>query len=205
MASTMMPWFKECEASQWGFPKFSSVQQEPFAVWLKIPWVVASRCLSNLHCNILVLLLRLVIWRWPLKKGTPRPTLQKHFVVRPAAAGSGSLGTQHDPAWPLSGDGGWWGFDVLICFDMFWYWNSFWISELTTSHCTGFWLILPFALEWLDMTWPLISRLQVWSSDNAGNLSVLFVQCSGYTLTPASTSCNHVVRQLTQTDKQRGI
>ena len=55
-------------------------------------------------------------------------------------------------------------------------------------HCAGLDCdsFLPFGLEWLDMTWPLISRLQVWSSDNAGDLSVFFVQCSGYTLAPAA-------------------
>ena len=127
MAWMMLPWFKEREWTV-RFPQiFLSAARARLAVWLKIPWVVASRCLSNLQWG----------------------PLQKHFVVRPAAAGSGSLGTQHDPA-TLSGDG-WW-MVRLWCFDMFWYWNSFWNSELMTSHCTGLdfdW----FCPSHCDLTW----------------------------------------------------
>ena len=131
MAWMMLPWFKEREWTV-RFPQiFLSAARARLAVWLKIPWVVASRCLSNLQ------------WGGPHCR-----SISSYALRRPEVARWGPSMTQL-PCQVM--DGGWWGFDVLICFDIEI------LSEIQSSwhHIVLDWILTDFALRtvtWHDLT-----------------------------------------------------
>jgi hypothetical protein len=213
-----LPWLEWCchglrnVSEQWAFPKFSSAAR----ALCGLTQDSLSRCQSlrlKFALQYLDGSLALGHLKMTLLRGPPGPhcrSISSYALRRPEVARWGPSMTQL-PCQVM--DGGWWGFDVLICFDMFWYWNSFWNSELMTSHCTGLDFDWSCPSHLSDLT--ILTWLDLWFQGCRFGLPItqgisVCCLCSaqgtpGYTLAPASTSCNHVVRQLTQTDKQRGI